>query len=74
MNRKILLVGWGFPPDIDGGLDIHVKHLFEELQKKDVDVSLVLPEEYAPDRENIVSVETSGDMIRRARDLSAEVA
>jgi glycosyltransferase involved in cell wall biosynthesis len=74
MNKKILLVGWGFPPNIDGGLDIHVKHLFEELQKKDVDVSLVLPEEYAPDRKNVIPVETSGDMIRRARDLSAKVA
>ena len=74
MNKKILLVGWGYPPNIDGGLDIHVKHLFEQLERKDVEVSLVLPEEYAPDRENVISVETSGDMIQRARDLSAEVA
>lgn len=74
MDQKILLVGWGYPPNIDGGLDIHVKHLFEELEKNDVDVTLVLPEEYAPDRENIIGVETSGEIVQRARDLSAGVA
>ena len=74
MNKKILLIGWGFPPKIDGGLDIHVKHLFEELLDKGVDVKLVLPEEYAPERENVIGVETSGDIVNRARDLSSGVA
>jgi glycosyltransferase involved in cell wall biosynthesis len=74
MNRKILLIGWGFPPNIDGGLDIHVKHLFEELLDKGVDVKLVLPKEYAPDREDVIGVETSGDIVHRARDLSSGVA
>lgn len=74
MNQKILLVGWGYPPNIDGGLDIHVKHLFKELERKDVDVTLVLLEEYAPDRENIIGVETSGAIVQRARDLSSGVA
>lgn len=74
MDRKILLVGWGFPPNIDGGLDIHVKNLFEELEKKDINVTLVLPEEYAPDRKNIIGVETSGEIVQRTRDLSAGVA
>lgn len=74
MNKKTLLVGWGYPPKIDGGLDIHVKHLFEELEKKDVNVTLVLPEEYAPDRDNIIGMETSGGIVQRTRDLSAGVA
>ncbi len=74
MNKKILLVGWGFPPKIDGGLDIHVKHLFEELLERGLDVKLVLPEEYAPEREDIISVETSGDIVQRARNLSSRVA
>ncbi|MFB6180311.1 MAG: hypothetical protein ABEJ93_00375 [Candidatus Nanohalobium sp.] len=68
MNKKILLVGWGFPPKIDGGLDIHVKHLFEELREKDVEVELALPEDRAPDREGIVPVETGDrDMVQRSR-------
>lgn len=76
MNQKILLTGWGFPPKIDGGLDIHVYHLFEELEKDDeIEVSLALPEENAPDRENVIPVETGeGDMIWKARKLSSEVA
>jgi glycosyltransferase involved in cell wall biosynthesis len=75
VEKKILLVGWGFPPNIDGGLDIHVKHLFEELLEKDIDVTLVLPAEYAPERENIIGVETGhGGIVQRARKLSAGVA
>jgi glycosyltransferase involved in cell wall biosynthesis len=75
MDSKILLVGWGYPPNIDGGLDIHVKHLFEELQKADVDVTLALPEDRAPDREDIVGVETGdGDMVWQARNMSSEIA
>ena len=31
---RILMLGWGYPPDIDGGLDIHVARLFEELRDK----------------------------------------
>lgn len=75
MRKKILIVGWGYPPKIDGGLDIHLKHLFEELQKKDIDVDLALPEERAPDRENIIGVEVGeGGMMDKAKTLSQEVA
>jgi len=75
MNRKILLTGWGYPPEIEGGLDIHVYHLFQELKKKGLDVKLALPEENAPEREDIISVETGdGDMTWKARKMSAEVA
>jgi glycosyltransferase involved in cell wall biosynthesis len=75
VEKKILLVGWGYPPEIDGGLDVHVKHLFENLQERGVDVELALPEERAPvDRENILGVETGeGDMVQRARKMSAEI-
>ena len=75
MNQKILMTGWGYPPKIDGGLDIHVKHLFEELQKKGIDVDLVLPSERAPENPNIISVDVgSGDMIQKSRQLSQKVA
>lgn len=76
MTLKILLTGWGFPPKIDGGLDIHVYHLFQELQKmEDVEVTLALPEENRPERDGVVGVETGeGDMKWKSRKLSAEVA
>ena len=75
MKKKILLAGWGYPPDIDGGLDIHVKHLFDELQKRDVEVDLAVPEERAPDREDVIGVETGeGDMVAQAREMSSEIA
>jgi starch synthase len=75
-NQKILLVGWGYPPEIDGGLDIHVYHLFQELKNQEgVDVSLALPADRAPEREDILPVETGdGDMAWKAREMSAEVA
>jgi glycosyltransferase involved in cell wall biosynthesis len=75
-NLEILLVGWGYPPEIDGGLDIHVYHLFQELQKKEnITAKLALPADRAPDRENIVPVETGeGDMDWKAREMSSKVA
>ncbi|MFB6114712.1 MAG: glycosyltransferase family 4 protein [Candidatus Nanohalobium sp.] len=75
-NLKILLTGWGYPPEIDGGLDIHVYHLFNELRKEQgLEVNLVLPEENAPDREGIIPVSTGeGDMTWKARKMSAEIA
>ena len=73
---KILLVGWGYPPKIDGGLDIHVYHLFQELRKKqDLEVKLALPEEKTLERDSIISIESGdGDMTWKARKISAEVA
>lgn len=73
---KILLTGWGYPPEIDGGLDIHVYHLLNELRKRqDLEVKLALPEENAPEREGIISVEVGeGDMTWKARKMSAEIA
>jgi len=75
MDSKILLTGWGYPPEIEGGLDIHVYHLFQQLRKKGLDVKLALPEGNAPDREDIIPVETGeGDMTWKARKMSAEIA
>ncbi|MBC5792757.1 MAG: glycosyltransferase family 4 protein [Nanohaloarchaea archaeon] len=74
MEKRVLLVGWGYPPNIDGGLDIHIKHLFDEL-KKDAEVKLAVPKERAPEREDVIGLETGdGDMIQKARKMSAEVA
>ncbi|MFB6190059.1 MAG: glycosyltransferase family 4 protein [Candidatus Nanohaloarchaea archaeon] len=67
------MLGWGYPPDIDGGLDIHVAHLFEELRELGVDVKLALPEERAPDREDIIELDAGeGDMMQKSRNLSRE--
>ncbi|MFP4038662.1 MAG: glycosyltransferase family 4 protein [Candidatus Nanohaloarchaea archaeon] len=74
MNKKILLVGWGYPPKIDGGLDIAVKELFEGLESRNVDVDLMLPAERAPDRENVVPVKVEGDMFSKAEQLSRAAA
>lgn len=75
MKEKILITGWGYPPKIDGGLDVHVKHLFEQLQKLDVDVDLALPESRAPEKENIIGMQVGeGDMVQKAREMSQGVA
>ncbi len=71
---RVLIVGWGYPPKIDGGLDIHVKELFEGLRKIGVDARLVLPEERAPEHESIVGVPVDGDMTCKAEQLSRKVA
>ena len=70
------MLGWGFPPNVTGGLDTHVGELFDGLRGRGVDVELVLPAEYAPeDREGIVGVPTGdGDIITRIGRLSSEFA
>ena len=76
MPPKVLMLGWGFPPNVTGGLDTHVGELFDGLRERGVDVELVLPAEYAPeDREGIVGVPTGdGDIITRIGRLSSEFA
>jgi len=44
---KILMIGWGFPPKIEGGLDVHVHEICRELAKKNL-VYLMLPEFNSP--------------------------
>lgn len=75
MEGKILLVGWGHPPDIDGGLDVHVVQLFEKLREKGVEVKLALPEEKAPLRPGIIEIEVEqGSMKHKARKMSSEIS
>lgn len=77
MVKKVLLLGWGHPPDIDGGLDIHVAELYKELKKvEDIDVDLAIPGFKQVKDEDIIflDVEESEDMIWISRQLSSEVA
>lgn len=68
------MLGWGYPPDIEGGLDIHVSRVFEELREKGVDIDLALPEQNAPDKEGIIPLEMpDGDMKFQARKMSKDI-
>ncbi|PSP72453.1 glycosyl transferase family 1, partial [Halobacteriales archaeon QH_6_68_27] len=59
------MLGWGFPPDVSGGLDTAVGELFEQFDaRSDVEIDLVLPAEYAPDREGIHGVPTGEGGVR----------
>lgn len=66
------MLGWGYPPNITGGLDVHVGELFSGLRKRGVDVTLVVPAEFAPpDEPGVVGVDTGeGDIITRVGRLS----
>jgi len=77
MPPTVLMLGWGFPPEITGGLDMVVGRLFEEFEtREDIDFQLVLPAEYAPeDRAGIHGVPTGkGDIITRIGRLAGEFA
>ncbi|MEF8851714.1 MAG: glycosyltransferase family 4 protein [Haloarculaceae archaeon] len=66
MAPNVLMLGWGFPPNVTGGLDTAVGELFEEFESRsDVDIDLVLPAEYAPeDRPNVHGVSTGEGGVR----------
>lgn len=69
---KVVMLGWGFPPKIAGGLDTAVGELFNEFERREnVDVELVLPAEFAPEgRSNIYPVETgNGDVFTRSNKM-----
>ena len=71
------MLGWGFPPNITGGLDTVVGELYEQLEPRDdVQFELVLPDEYAPDdREGIHGVSTGqGDIVTRIGRLAGDFA
>ena len=73
MPYTVLMLGWGFPPNVTGGLDTAVGELFDRLDAREgVEVELVLPAEYAPEgREGIYGVPTGdGDIITRIGRLS----
>jgi len=72
MDPRILMLGWGFPPNVTGGLDTWVGEVFEAFEPKDAELQLLLPSEYAPeDREGIHSAPTGeGDIITRVGRMS----
>lgn len=75
MPPSVLMLGWGFPPNISGGLDTFVGSLFWEFDERDdVDVELVLPAEFAPDDVAAIhGIPTGdGDVIERIERLSEE--
>ena len=76
MSPNVLMLGWGFPPNVSGGLDTHVGELFDGMRARGIDIELVLPAEYAPaDREGIVPVSTGdGDIITRVGRMSETFA
>ncbi len=73
MSPSVLMLGWGYPPNVTGGLDVHVGELFSGLRDEyDVDAKLVLPAELAPEDEpGVEGVETGeGDVATRVNRLS----
>jgi len=76
MVPKVLMLGWGFPPNVSGGLDTAVGELFEQFEPRDdIEIELVLPAEYAPDRDGIYGVPTGeGDVADRINRLAGEFA
>jgi len=77
MPPKVLMLGWGFPPNITGGLDTVVGELFEQFEPRDdIQFGLVLPDEYAPEeRADIHGVPTGqGDIVTRIGRLAGEFA
>lgn len=68
MTPTVLMLGWGYPPNVTGGLDTAIYELIEQFRPRDdFDIELVLPAEFAPEDEpNIHAVETGdGDFITR---------
>ena len=68
MTPRILMLGWGFPPNVTGGLDTWVGEVFEAFEARDdAELEVLLPAEYAPkDRDGIHSVPTGdGDITTR---------
>ncbi len=73
MTPRILMLGWGFPPNVTGGLDTWVGEVFEAFEaREDAELELLLPAEYAPeDRHGVHSVPTGeGDIITRVGRMS----
>ena len=73
MPPSVLMLGWGYPPNVTGGLDVHVGELFSGLRDEfDVDAKLIVPAELAPaDEPGVEGVETGeGDIVTRVGRLS----
>ncbi len=68
MSPSVLMLGWGYPPNVTGGLDVHVGELFSGLRDDlGVEAKLILPAELAPDDEpGVEGVDTGdGDIVTR---------
>lgn len=77
MVPRVLMLGWGYPPNVTGGLDTHVGEVFDRMHARDdVEAKLVLPSEYAPEgHDGIEGVQTGdGDIITRIGRLSKRFA
>ena len=80
MPPSVLMLGWGYPPNITGGLDVHIGELFSGLRDDlGVETTLVLPAEFAPDGEpGLEPVETGegdvADRVGRLTDRFVELA
>lgn len=78
MTTEVLMVGWGYPPDIAGGLDVHVAETFERTPTEDVSMTLVLPERNAPDHPDVEAVSVRGetflDEVSSLADTVADIA
>lgn len=62
---KVGMNGWSLPPQVTGGLDIHIWELARALAKKDVDVQLFLPRANCNtdcQRPEIIPISYSGDL------------
>ncbi len=73
MPPSVLMLGWGYPPNVTGGLDVHVGELFSGLRDDlNVDAKLILPAELAPpDEPGVEGVETGeGDIATRVNRLT----
>ena len=53
---NILMYGWEFPPYISGGLGVACHAIVQELAKKHVKITFVLPQAIERDIENHVAV------------------
>jgi len=54
MTIKVLMYGWEFPPRISGGLGTACYAIVRELAKRDIDLTLVLPQTITnPDIDNV---------------------
>jgi len=75
---KILMIGWGFPPKIQGGLDTHVYEISKELAKEN-DILLALPEFNSPGRDSggikIIPIKcrASGSLVKAVREYNRNI-
>jgi glycosyltransferase involved in cell wall biosynthesis len=69
---KILMIGWGFPPRIQGGLDVHVHEICRELSKTN-EVMLALPEFNSPGK-NAGGIKIVPIKCRLRKDLTKTVS